>query len=81
MSDNILYLVTFTLKLAKHKMAPKMLRKHHILYSLSHIKAQFMVSERLLIHNFISWVFEKNWPLFDLYIQDIRCFFMYLVLL
>ena len=30
MSDNILYLATFTFKLAKHKMATKMLRKPHI---------------------------------------------------
>ena len=32
LSDNILYLVTFTFKLAKHKMATKMLRKPHIFY-------------------------------------------------
>ena len=42
LSDNILYLVTFTFKLAKHKMATKMLREPHIFYSLSHMKAQFM---------------------------------------
>ena len=42
LSVNILYLVTFTFKLAKHKMATEMLRKPHISYSLSHMKAQFM---------------------------------------
>ena len=39
---HILHLVTFTFKLAKHKMATKMLRKPHIFYSLSHMKVQFM---------------------------------------
>ena len=43
LSVNILYLVTFTLKLAKHELATKMLRKSHIFYSLSHIKTQSMV--------------------------------------
>ena len=52
MSDNALYLETFTFKLAKHKMATKMLSKLHIFYSLSHINAQFMVSARFLIDNF-----------------------------
>ena len=30
LSDNVLYLDTFTYKLAKHKMVTKMLRKRHI---------------------------------------------------
>ena len=33
-------------------MATKMLRKPNIFYSLSHIKAQFMVSARFLIDDF-----------------------------
>ena len=37
--DNILYLVTFIFKLAKHKMAAKMKRNSHICYGLSHMKA------------------------------------------
>ena len=52
LSDNIQYLVTFTFKLAKHKIATKMLREPYILYSLSHIKAQYMVAVKFLIANF-----------------------------
>ena len=64
LSVYILYLVTFTFKLAKHKMSTKMLRKHHIFYSLSHMKAQFMFFARFLID--IFFVFGKKLPLFDL---------------
>ena len=49
LSDNILYLVTFTFILAKHKMATKMLRKPHIFYSLSHIKAGFLIDDFFLV--------------------------------
>ena len=52
MSDNVLYLETFTLKLAKHRMATKMLRKPHIFYSLLHINAQFMAFARFLFDHF-----------------------------
>ena len=65
LSDNVRYLETFTFKLAKHKMATKMLRKPYIFYSLSHINAQFMVSARLSIDNFFTCVFGKKLPLFD----------------
>ena len=58
--DNVLYLETFTFKLAKHKMATKMLRKPHIFYSLSQINAQFVVSARFLIVNFIIVSLERN---------------------
>ena len=53
LSDNVLYLETFTFKLAKHKMATKMLRKSHIFYSLSHINAQFIVSVRFALAIFL----------------------------
>ena len=62
--DNVLYLETFTFKLAKHKMATKMLRKPHIFYSLSQINAQFVVSARFLIVSFFRVSFERN----DLYL-------------
>ena len=52
LSDNVLYLETFTFKLAKHKMATKMLRKPYIFYSLPRINAQFMVSARSLNDSF-----------------------------
>ena len=61
LSDNILYLVTFTFKLAKHKINTKMFEKPHIFYSLSHIKAQFMVSERFLIDNLLIVFWERNY--------------------
>ena len=64
LSNNILYLVSFTFILAKHKMATKMLRKPHIVYILSHIKAQFMVSARFLIDDFFPLSLERN----DLYL-------------
>ena len=64
LSDNILYLVTFTFKLAKHKINTKMFGKPHIFYSLSHIKAQFMVSERFLIDNLLIVFWERH----DLYL-------------
>ena len=60
LSYNILYLLTFTFKLAKHKMTAKMLIKPHIFYGLSHMKAQFMVSERFLFEKFKSSVFGKK---------------------
>ena len=81
--DNVLYLETFTFKLAKHKMATKMLRKPHIFYSLSHIEAQFVVSARFLIVNFFMGFLERN----DLYLtfrsktSKTYMFFMYLLLL
>ena len=62
--DNVLYLETFNFKLAKHKMATKMLRKPHICYSLSQINAQFVVSERFVIVNFFLVSLERN----DLYL-------------
>ena len=62
--DKILYLKTFTFKLAKQKMATKMLRKPHIFYSLSQINAQFVVSARFLIVNFVHVSLERN----DLYL-------------
>ena len=45
-------------------MANKILGKPHIFYSLSHIKAQFMVSEKKLIDNFFLISLEIN----DLYL-------------
>ena len=51
---------TFTFKLAKHKMATKMLRKPHIFFSLSQIKAQFVVSAIILIVNFCLVSLERN---------------------
>ena len=64
LSDNVLYLETFTFKLAKHKVTTKMLRKPHSFYSLSHINAQFMVSARFLIDNFFLVSLEID----DLYL-------------
>ena len=66
LSDNVLYFEIFTFKLAKHKIASKMLGKPHIFYSLSHINPQFMVSARLLIDNFFLVFLEKKYPLLDL---------------
>ena len=62
--DNVLYLETFTFKLAKHKMATKILRKPHIFDSLSQRNAQFVVSARFLIVNFVLVSLERN----DLYL-------------
>ena len=62
--DNVLYLVTFTFKLAKHKMVTKMLRKPHMFYSLTQINAQFVVSARFLILNFVLVSLKRN----DLYL-------------
>ena len=57
LSDNILYLLTFDpFKLAKHKMATKMLRKLHISHGLSHR----LVSARFLIDDFALVSLEKN---------------------
>ena len=58
--DNVVYFETFTFKLAKHKMANKMLRKPYIFYSLSQINAQFVVSARFLIVNIFFVSLEKN---------------------
>ena len=58
--NNVLYLETFTFKLAKHKMTTKMLRKPHSLYCLSQINAQFEVSKRFLIVNFFLVSLERN---------------------
>ena len=52
LSDIVLYLEAFTTKLAKHKMATKMLRKPHIFYIMSQMNAQFVVSARFLIDHF-----------------------------
>ena len=60
LSDKVLYLETFTFKLAKHKIAIKMLRKPYIFYSLSHINAQFILSARFLIDNFFLVSLEKK---------------------
>ena len=59
-SDNTLYFATFTFKLAKHKMAAKILIKPRIFYGLSHMKTQFMVSGRFLFETFISSVCGKK---------------------
>ena len=59
LSDNVLYLETFSFKLAKHKMTTKMLREPHIFYSLSHINAQLMVSARFIIHDFFLCVWKE----------------------
>ena len=62
LSNDILYLVTFTFKLAKHTMAAKMLIKPRIFNGLLHMKAQFMVSGIFLFDKFISSVLtlERN---------------------
>ena len=60
-------------------MAAKMLIKPHIFYRLSHMRAQFMVSVRFLFEKFISSVFGKKWPLFDLQIQYVRRFLIFTV--
>ena len=75
LSNNILYLVTFTFKLAKHKM----LIKPCIFHGSSHTEAQFMVSGRFLFAKFISSVCGKKWPLFDLQIQYVRGFLIFSV--
>ena len=59
LSDNALYLETFTVKLGKHKIATKMLRKPHIFYSLSHINAQFMFSACFLIGIFFLFLWKE----------------------
>ena len=58
-------------------MAVKMIKKPRIYYGLSHMKAQFMVSVRFLFEKFISSVFGKKSPLFDLQIQYVRCYYNY----
>ena len=55
LTENILNLVTFTLKSAKHKMATKKIRKPQ------HIKAQFMVSARFVIDNFFLVYSVRNY--------------------
>ena len=60
LSNDILYLVIFTFKLAKHKMAAKMVIKPRIFYGLSHMKAKFMVSVRFVFEKFILSVFGKK---------------------
>ena len=60
LSNNIIYLVTFTFKLAKNKMAAMMVIKYRIFNSLSHMKAQFMVSGIFLFDKFISSVLGKK---------------------
>ena len=61
LSVNILYLVTFTFKLAKHKMATKMLRKPRIFSSLSHMEAQFMFFATFLIDNFLCVSLKRKY--------------------
>ena len=61
LSDSILYLMTFTFKLLKHKMATKMLRKAHIFYVLSQTKAQFMVFASFLISNLFPVTLERKY--------------------
>ena len=60
LSDKILYLVPFTFKLAKHKMAAEIQRSPHIFYVFSHMKAQLIVSATFVLYIFFSSVFEKN---------------------
>ena len=72
LSDNVLYLDTFTYKLEKNKIATKIFRKKHIFYSLSHMNAQFVVSAKFLIDNFFLVPLERN----DLHLQDIRRFYV-----
>ena len=55
-------------------MATKMLIKSRIFYGLSPMKAQFMVSGKFLFEKFISSVFGKKLPLFDLQIQYVLGF-------
>ena len=64
LSDNVLYLETSTFKLAKYKIATKMLGKPHISYSLTHINAQFIFFARFLIDNFFLVSLDRN----DLYL-------------
>ena len=73
--DNILYLVTFTFKLAKHKMATNMLREPRMFYSLSHIEAQFFFYDIFLIVSF-----ERNY-LYLTFKSKTSAVFMYLLLL
>ena len=52
-------------KLAKHKMATKLLRKHHIFYSLSHIESQFRFSDFFKIYNYFLCLWKELtfiWP-------------------
>ena len=60
LSDNVLYLETFTFKLAKHKMVTQMLRKPHIFYSLSQLNAQFVISAIFFIVNFFLVSLQRN---------------------
>ena len=60
LSNNILYLVAFAFKLAKHEMAAKMFIKPRIFYVLSQMKAQFMVSGRFSYEKFMLSVFGKK---------------------
>ena len=76
LSINILYLVTFTFILAKHKMATKML---NIFYSLSHMKA-FICFARFVIDNFFSCLWKEINLIRPLNLRY-QPFFMYLLLL
>ena len=58
-------------------MAAEILIKPCIFYGLSHMKAQFLVSVRILFEKFILSVFGKKRPLFDLHISYIRRFNIY----
>ena len=51
-----------------------MVIKPRILYGLSPMKAQTMIAQRFLFEKFISSVFGKERPLFDLQMQKIRHF-------
>ena len=79
--DNVLYFKTFTFKLAKHKMATKILRQPHIFYSLSQINAQFVVSAKFLIVNIFLVSLEGNDLNLAFRSKTSAVFFMYLLLL
>ena len=77
--DNVLYLETFTFKLAKHKIATKMLGKPNIFYSFSQINAQFMVYARFLIVNFFLVSLERNDPYLTFRSKASAVFYVFIV--
>ena len=66
LSDNILYLVTFTFKLAKHKMAAEIQRYPRIFYVFFVQESTIDDFCKIFIIYFFSSVFGKNETLFDL---------------
>ena len=62
LSNNILYLMSFTLKLAKQKMTSK----SHTFFFLSHINTQFLFSTRFRVERCMSYLFRPKLPIFDL---------------